>query len=182
MTWWPRLTVLHRDRILAYLAVAVAATGFAACAVAGGHLVVVGIAAVVLGLLAALIDGSAGATSLLMAALVIDWLISVRVAESWWSLPAMAFLAVVWAGCALAGSGPHEAPLPPRLLRVWALRTGLLVVGCAAMAAGMLPLVGVGELDTPAVAVLAMLAVAAGVVALSVRRFGTQEPSDRHVD
>lgn len=174
MTWWPRLGVLHRDRLLAYLAVAVAAFAFVGCGAAAGGLAVIGVAAVVLGMVAVVVDGSAGAAALLLTALIFDWVISVPVAETWWTLPAVAALILAWSGSALAGSGPHEARLSPALVRAWLIRTAIVVLGCLAVGAAALSLVGIGQIDTPLIAALALLATAAAVVGLSVRWFGSR--------
>lgn len=174
MTWWPRLGVLHRDRLLAYLAVVVTALLFVGCAAAAGHLVVAGVLAVVVALVAVVVDGSAGSAVLLLTALVFDWLISVRIAETWWTLPGTGLFILAWSGCALAGSGPHEARLSPSLVRAWLGRTTLLIAACVLVGAAALELIGIGQAGTPALAAIAVVGASAAVVALSVRRFGTR--------
>ncbi|KYH45505.1 hypothetical protein [Branchiibius sp. NY16-3462-2] len=169
MTWWPRLAVLDRTRIMAYLVAGVAALIFLGCASAAGHLVLWGGLLIVLGWLAALVDGSAAGLALFAAALLLDWIVSSPSPTTWWVLPAVVLLAVSWSLCVLAGAGPHNAPLPRPLVRVWLVRTGLLAAGCAVLGALVLAVTGRVAIGSPVLVTLALLSIAATAVWFSVR-------------
>lgn len=169
MTWWPRLAVLDRTRIAAYLAAATAALAFVGCATAAGHFVLWGTLLVVLGWLGALVDGSAAGLVLFAGALVLDWIVSKPPPSTWWVLPATALLAVVWSVCVLAGAGPHAAALPADLVRVWLARTALLAAGCCLLGAIVLALTGRISVGSPALVALALLVISGAAVWFSVR-------------
>ena len=169
MTWWPRLAVLDRTRLSAYLVAGVAALCFLGCASAAGHFVFWGALLVTLGWLAALVDGSAAGLALFAAALLLDWVVSDPPPTTWWVLAAVALLAVIWSVCVLAGAGPHIAPLPRALVRVWLVRTGLLAAGCVALGDLVLLLTGRVATGSPILVTLALLAIAATAVWFSVR-------------
>lgn len=169
MTWWPRLAVLDRTRIIAYLVAGGAALAFLGCAGAAGHFVLWGALLVTLGWLGALVDGSAAGLALFAAALLLDWIVSSTSPTTWWVLPAVALLAVIWSVCALAGAGPHNAPLPRQLVHRWMVRTGLLVAGCVVLGGLVLLLTGRVAIGSPVLVTLALLAIAAAAVWFSIR-------------
>lgn len=169
MTWWPRLAVLDRSRILAYLSAAVAALAFIGCSSAAGHFVLWGVLLITFGWLGALLDGSAAGLALFAAALFLDWIVSHPPATTWWVLPAVVALAIIWSVCVLAGAGPHQAPLPALLVRVWLVRTGVLAAGCCLLGALVLALTGRVAVASPILVTIALLAIAAAVVWFSVR-------------
>ncbi|MFC6713337.1 hypothetical protein [Branchiibius cervicis] len=169
MTWWPRLAVLDRTRIVAYLSAAAAALAFIGCATAAGHVVFWGALLVMLGWLGALVDGSAAGLVLFTGALVLDWIVSDTPPTTWWALPAAALLALIWSVCVLAGAGPHAAALPPGLVRVWLIRTAWLAAGCCLLGALVLAATGRISVGSPGLAALALLAIAGAAVWFSVR-------------
>ena len=168
MTWWPRLAVLDRTRIIAY-PTAVVALGVAGCAGAAGHFVLWATVLVVIGWLGALIDGSAAGLALFVGAIVLDWVVSAPTPTTWWVLPAVALLTVVWSLCVLAGAGPHAAALPAPLVRVWLVRTALLAAGSCLLGGLVLALTGRVSVGSPVLVALALLAIAAATVWFSVR-------------
>lgn len=156
-----RIMVLHRDRTIALVTALAAAALLLIMTDLVGAMTWWGLLATLVAGWVLLGDSDSFAGLVLLAAMILQWVLSGMDTVSWWVVPAAWLLLIAHVAITLAASGPDQAAIPRVVLAVWVPRTA--IVGMATTVVAALAL-----LIEPASSELIPYGVAAALVAVIV--------------